>query len=156
MRLMILVTLLASPALGRPVIDPRGVVNGASYFPQGSVAMDLAQGAMIVIFGAGLGPDQPAQVDRYALSPTLAGVSVQIKPSFGGDTVDALPVYVSARQLDVIGRSRTAPGWRRLVVGSGSSGEAVRRKNRFDAQLVDCPGDCVTKRRRGRRGASFS
>ncbi len=84
----------------QPYINYRGTVNVASYMPPGLPAGSLAQGGMVAIFGAKLGPAAGVQVSAFPLATTLAGVSVTVTQS--ATTVNAYPVYVSAGQINAI------------------------------------------------------
>lgn len=92
--------LLAGGAFGQPFVYYRGAVNAASFLPPGLPNAALARGSMFSIFGRDLGPAAPQQVSAFPLQETFAGVSVEL--SQGAAKVRALPVYVSAGQLNVI------------------------------------------------------
>src|SRR5437016_4900107 len=113
--ILLLLFLVAAAAFAQPAIDSHGVTNAASYFPYGYHGGGLAQGAMIAIFGRGLGPDKLVQADKYPLAANLGGVSVKITST--GTTVDAIPVYVSARQIGAVVPSRTPIGDATVTVG---------------------------------------
>ena len=73
--------------------------------PPGLPSGGIAQGAQFSIFGANLGPaTSPALA--FPLSTTLAGVSISVTQ--GSTTVAAIPVFVSAGQINAIMPS-TAP-----------------------------------------------
>jgi len=87
-------------ALAQPYINGHSVRNGASYSPPSLTSGAIAQGSIFALFGTGLGPAAGAQVSAFPLQTTFSGVSVSV---FQGQTsVAALPIYVSATQLDVI------------------------------------------------------
>jgi uncharacterized protein (TIGR03437 family) len=94
--------LLAFSSLGlaQPYINYRGIVNVASYMAPGLPAGSLPQGGMVAIFGSKLGPAAGAQVSSFPLGTTLAGVSVTVTQQ--ATTVNALPVYVGAGQINAI------------------------------------------------------
>jgi uncharacterized protein (TIGR03437 family) len=89
-----------------PVIYSRGIVNAASFLPPGLPSGALARGGIITIFGTGLGPAAGVQVSSFPLQTTFQGVSVSVAQ--GATQVAAIPVYVSASQLNVLLPS-TAP-----------------------------------------------
>ena len=84
----------------QPYINYRGIVNGASYTPPGPIGSQIAQGSVFSIFGNGLGPATLVQVSSFPLQPALAGVSVSVTQ--GTTTVNALPLFVLAGQVDAI------------------------------------------------------
>ena len=94
--------LLGLPLAGfaQPYVNYRGVVNVASYMAPGLPAGSLAQGGMVAIFGAKLGPAAGVQATAFPLSTTLSGVSVTVTQNT--TTVNAYPVYVSAGQINAI------------------------------------------------------
>jgi uncharacterized protein (TIGR03437 family) len=93
---------MAAASSAQPLIrsDGTGVVNAASYAAQGLPNSPIAQGSIFTIFGSGLGPVQGAQVSAFPLTTLFHGVSISI--SQGGTTVAALPLYVSASQINAI------------------------------------------------------
>lgn len=100
----------------QPVIvnDGTGIVNAASYAAQGLPNSSVAQGSIFTIFGSGLGPTPGVEVPAYPLAPSLAGVSIAI--SQGAATVAAIPLYVSASQINAIMPSNAPLGADNIVV----------------------------------------
>jgi uncharacterized protein (TIGR03437 family) len=92
----------------QPYINYRGVVNAASYTPPGLSGSEIAQGSIFSIFGSNLGPATLAQVSAFPLQITLAGVSVKVTQ--GSTSVDALPLIVTASQINAIMPSNTPLG----------------------------------------------
>jgi len=84
----------------QPFIAQRGIVNTASYVPQGMPGSSIARGSMFSVFGRGLGPPSAAQQPQYPLQIALAGVTAKV--SKGATQVDAIPVFVSAAQLNLV------------------------------------------------------
>ncbi len=90
----------------QPVIGNEGqgavwrIVNAASYAPQGLPNSSIAQGSIFAIFGTGLGPTTGVQVSAFPLATTFQGVSISV--SQGGDMVAAIPLYVSATQINAV------------------------------------------------------
>ncbi len=102
-RFFILLAVLAGPAPAQPVISYDGVwgvENAASYAAKGLPNAPIAQGSIFAIFGTGLGPTPGAQVSSYPLTDTFNGVSISV--SQGSVTVAAIPLYVSATQINAI------------------------------------------------------
>ncbi|HEX5228364.1 MAG TPA: hypothetical protein VFW44_11665 [Bryobacteraceae bacterium] len=97
-------------------------MNAASYAPAGLPGGAIAQGSIFTIFGSGLGPSAGAQVSIFPLQTTFQGVSVRV--SHGSTSVDGIPIYVQAGQLNVILPSNTPLGRNSVVVtynGSASN-----------------------------------
>lgn len=97
---MLFIVLGAGLSQAQPFIYTRGAVNAASFLPFGIAAGAIAQGSIFTIFGRNLGPAAGVQAFSYPLSETLSGVSVTV--SQGSTTIKALPVYVSAAQINAI------------------------------------------------------
>jgi|SRR5579871_6095763 len=91
-------TVLAAQA--QPHINYRGVVNAASFAPPGSVGSSIARGSIFSIFGSNIGPATLAQVSAFPLPATLAGVSIKITQ--GSASVNAIPLIVTANQVNAI------------------------------------------------------
>lgn len=102
----LLVTALTAAA--QPVVATGGVVNAASYAPEGFPNSGIARGAMFIVFGTGLGPQNLQQSSGLPLGTELAGTSVRI--SMAGASVDAYLYYTSASQLAAILPSSTPEG----------------------------------------------
>ncbi|MDX2266760.1 MAG: hypothetical protein NW208_01560 [Bryobacter sp.] len=83
-----------------PFIAYRGVVNAASLAPPGLPHAGIARGSIFTIFGENLGPATPSTVGAFPLTPIFAGVGVSLVQ--GGVSVSAIPIFVSANQLNVI------------------------------------------------------
>jgi len=98
----------------QPVI--RGALNAASYASGANGVSDIAQGAMFVLFGSGMGPASLAQVSAFPLptSQGLQGTSVQV--TAGGATIDCIMIYTVASQVAAVLPSRTPLGDAQLTV----------------------------------------
>ena len=68
--------------------------------PPGVPGGSIARGSIFTIFGRGIGPAAPATVSAFPLETTFQDVSIEIIQ--GGATVSAIPIFVSAGQLNVI------------------------------------------------------
>ena len=99
-RTVILLAAAAATAAAQPYINYRGVVNAASYAPQGAPAGSIARGSIFTIFGRALGPAQFAIATAFPLENQLAGVSVEVQQ--GSTTVAAIPIFVLATQVSAI------------------------------------------------------
>ena len=116
------VVFLYSVVLGalhaQPKITPGYVVNSASnarydYFPNPAIA----QGSLFTIYGTGLGPAASPEV-TYPLKTELGSVSVII--ASGGETRNAIPIFVSPRQINVILPGDTPVGSASVAVTYGN------------------------------------
>ena len=54
------------------------VVNAASNLPPGLPNGGIAQGALMILYGTGLGPATLVSISAYPLPITLAGTSVRL------------------------------------------------------------------------------
>ncbi len=109
MKISLAAVLLGACALqAQPYINYRGIVNAASYAPPGLSGSEIAQGAIFSIFGSNLGPTTLVQVSSFPLPVTLAGVSVKVTQ--GSTSVNALPLVVTAGQINAIMPSNTPLG----------------------------------------------
>src|SRR5262249_54533877 len=110
-----------------PLIYSRSIYNAASFMPAGIPGGAIAQGSVFSFFGTRLGPANPAIARSYPLGTTLAGVSLNIIQ--GATTVAAIPIYVSATQVNAIMPSNAPIGIASLQVllnGSKSNMTPVR------------------------------
>jgi len=104
-----------TPAFAQlPLIYNRSVFNAASYVPAGVPAGAIAQGSIFTVFGANLGPSTGATPSAFPLGTTLAGVSLSVVQ--GAISVSAIPVYVSASQINAIMPSDAPVGTASLQV----------------------------------------
>ena len=84
------------------------VVNGASYITPGLPNAGIAQGAIFVVFGSGIGPANLTFAARAFQSATLSNTSVSV--TVAGTTVNALMYYTSDGQLAALLPSNTPTG----------------------------------------------
>ena len=97
----------AGAVLGQPFIAYRGVVNAASSFPEGLPGGAIARGSTFTIYGRRLGPAASPPL-AFPLATTLGGVSITVTQ--GTTTLNAIPVFVSAGQINAILPSNTPLG----------------------------------------------
>jgi uncharacterized protein (TIGR03437 family) len=90
------------------------VVNAASYAPADFPGGAIAQGSIFAVFGAALGPANPLSASASPLQKTLGGVSITVTQ--GATTVNAIPLYVSATQVNAIMPSNAPIGAVQVVV----------------------------------------
>jgi uncharacterized protein (TIGR03437 family) len=115
LRRAILLCAFITPAVAQlPLIYNRAVYNAASYLPSGVPAGAIAQGSIFTIFGANMGPSTGATPSAFPLGTTLSGVSMNVVQ--GNTTVSAIPVYVSASQINAIMPSNAPLGMVSLQV----------------------------------------
>jgi uncharacterized protein (TIGR03437 family) len=88
--------LVTSATVAQPRINNGGILNAASYGSLSASGSGLAQGAMITIFGEGLGPAALLSAQALPLPTELAGTRVRI------GNQDAYLIYTSARQVAAI------------------------------------------------------
>jgi uncharacterized protein (TIGR03437 family) len=98
--LALIFLMVATSALAQPVIYSRSVYNAASYIPAGIPAGAIAQGSVFTLFGANLGPTTGVSASSFPLNNSLSGVSINVTQ--GSNMVSAIPVYVSATQINAI------------------------------------------------------
>jgi uncharacterized protein (TIGR03437 family) len=91
---------LAQTYVPPPYINGHSIRNAASYLPPALASGAIAQGSIFSLFGSALGPAAGLQALTYPLQTTLGGVAVSIVQ--GKTTVAALPIYVSATQVNII------------------------------------------------------
>jgi uncharacterized protein (TIGR03437 family) len=97
-----------------PLIYNRSIYNAASFMPAGVPAGAIAQGSIFTIFGAQLGPTKAVTASSFPLGTTLGGVSITVVQ--GSTSVSAIPVYVSAGQINAIMPSKAPLGMVSLQV----------------------------------------
>jgi uncharacterized protein (TIGR03437 family) len=97
--LCLLLTLAMAPGCYAQLIGSRSIVNAASFMAPGLPAGAIARGSIFSIFGRGLGPAASPAL-AFPLLTTLGGVSITVTQ--GTTTVNAIPLYVSASQINAI------------------------------------------------------
>lgn len=108
-RLTSLIPLLAFCCLAQqPFLFYGGAYHAATYAPAGLPNAGLPRGGLITVFGRNLGPAAGVSASAFPLGPTLAGVRLQLQR--GTQTVDLLPVFVSAGQINAILPSNAPTG----------------------------------------------
>lgn len=86
---------------GAAQIQITDVVNAGSRIAGGSPSGGIAQGALFVVTGQGVGPDEFQQASfPLPAAGGLGGVTIQV--TAGGLTVDAIMVYVFANEVAAI------------------------------------------------------
>jgi uncharacterized protein (TIGR03437 family) len=115
----------ATVCYGQPVIS--AVANAASNIPLIANRPDaplifvngsLAQGAMFIVKGSGLGPASVVVANSYPLQTTLAGTSVQVVVR--GQTTNAIMYYAGSQQVAAILPSTTPLGFGQMNVSYDS------------------------------------
>jgi len=118
-RLLFVLMLAATPSalVAQPLIYARGIVNAASFMSAGLPAGSIARGSLFTIFGTRMGPGSSPGL-AFPLSTTLGGVRVQVTQ--GGTSVAAIPVFVSAGQINAIMPSNAPLGAVSIIVTFGT------------------------------------
>jgi uncharacterized protein (TIGR03437 family) len=128
-RVILLLILGAATAAAQPFIFYRGVLNAASYMPQGLPGGGIARGSTFTIFGRNLGPASSPPLS-FPLQTSLGGVSITV---FRGTTsVNAIPLLVSAGQINAIMPSNAPLGTVSVRVAYNS-----RSSNPAPVRVVD-------------------
>ena len=108
-RLALLFVLGCALVLAQPNVNLGGILNSASFVPQGLPSGAIAQGSLFTIFGSGLGPARGVQVSSFPLTPDgFHGTSVAV--TVDGITVNAPVLYTSASQINAMLPSSTPAG----------------------------------------------
>ncbi|MFB3778006.1 MAG: hypothetical protein ACE141_10360 [Bryobacteraceae bacterium] len=98
----------------QPVVTLRGIVNSASYQPQGAPNSGIAQGSVFVVFGRNLSATGMTRAEAFPLPTELAGTSVQV--SVGDTTANAYILYTSPNQVGAMLPSDMPTGLGTLTV----------------------------------------
>ena len=117
---VLLLFLFAGSAIAQPpLIFNRAVVNAASFMPPTLPGGAIAQGSIFSIFGARLGPATGVQASSFPLGTTLGGTAITVTQ--GSTTLNAIPIYVGASQINAIMPSNAPIGVASLRVIAGNS-----------------------------------
>jgi uncharacterized protein (TIGR03437 family) len=110
--------LLAATAAAQMTIT--NVTNAGSRLPRNSLLAGIAQGALFVVSGRGVGPAEFQQA-TFPLPTTagLAGVTIQV--SVGGAIVDGIMVYVAPNEVAAILPSSTPIGTGTVTVNNNGA-----------------------------------
>lgn len=106
--------LYAQPSITQPLITPRGIVNAASLIAPGLPGGAIARGSLFSLFGQRVGPAAGVSAAAFPLQTALAGVSIKVTQ--GTASVDAIPVFVNANQINAIMPSNAPLGMSSMVV----------------------------------------
>ena len=110
-----LICVCSASTFAQPLITPKGIVNAASpRTTPGLPAGSIARGSLFTVFGNRLGPPTGVSASSFPLTTTLAGVSLKITQ--GTISVDAIPVFVNATQINAIMPSNAPLGMASAVV----------------------------------------
>ena len=116
--LCLLLTLAMAPGCYAQLIGSRSIVNAASFMAPGLPAGAIARGSIFSIFGGHLGPASSPPL-AFPLSTTLGGVSITVTQ--GTTAVNAIPLYVSAGQINCLVPYATQGSTATIVVQNGSA-----------------------------------
>ncbi|MEO5923201.1 MAG: hypothetical protein ABIR70_05170 [Bryobacteraceae bacterium] len=92
----------------QPFVNYRGIVNAASFAPQGLPNGAIARGSIFSIFGRELGPSPGRSAPAIPLTAALGGVSIEVCQ--GAVCRAALPLFVSPGQINAVMPSNTPLG----------------------------------------------
>jgi uncharacterized protein (TIGR03437 family) len=121
--LAVFANVLVATAAAQPQIGTNGVYNAASAAMVFLFNSSIAQGSIFSVYGANLGPGSSPTL-AFPLQTTLSGVSVQVVS--GGTTVNAIPIFVSPNQINVILPGSTPTGSATVRVAyNGQTSNAV-------------------------------
>ena len=112
---VLLLTCSVIPAVAQVHIGLRAIVNAGSDTPWGLPGGGIARGSVFSIFGTGLGPASSPPL-AFPLSTALGNVSLKVSAANGGASVDAIPLYVSATQINALMPSNAPLGMDSMVV----------------------------------------
>jgi uncharacterized protein (TIGR03437 family) len=117
LELLVPLALMAATGLSQTVT---GVANAATNLsaPAGLPNTSIAQGALFVVYGSGLGPTSPMIATSFPLQRTLGGTSITV--TVGGTTVQAIMYYALSKQVAAILPSNTPAGTGTLTLTTGS------------------------------------
>jgi uncharacterized protein (TIGR03437 family) len=121
---------VALAATASPAINAGGILNAASYAPDGMPNSGIALGSQFVIFGSNLGATGLHTASSYPLPVSLQQTSVRV--TVKGATVSAIMVYTSPGQVGAILPSSTPVGDGAVVVtynGVDSAPATIRVHN---------------------------
>jgi uncharacterized protein (TIGR03437 family) len=100
LRASLLFVVIGPTLLAQPFIFYRGIVNAASFAPEGLPNGSIARGSIFSIFGRNLGPAQGSTVSSFPLGAVFENVSIEVCQN--ANCVAALPLFVSAGQINAI------------------------------------------------------
>ena len=151
-RLLLLVALLAasssSPtALAHPTFSSRSIVNAASFLPSISPGGAIARGSIFTIFGSDIGPVEGVEARDFPLRDSLGAVRVIVAQP-GSTPVTALPLYVSAEQINAIMPS-TAPLGAVTIQIEFDDGDGGNASSPVRAEVVEAAFGIFTATGRG-------
>ena len=125
MRYIILVAFaLSIPLSAQPVVSPGGVLNTASFTPDGLPNSGIAQGSFFAVFGQNLGPGNLVPNAELPLPTELAGTSMEV--TVNGTAVTPFLFFTFSGQLAGVLPSNTPVGQGTLTVTfNGETSEPV-------------------------------
>lgn len=92
----------------QPILTLRGTLNAASLAPPGLPNAPIGRGSIFTVFGESLGPATGQTVSAFPLLAQFGEVSLSVTQN--GVSVAAIPIYVSATQINAILPSNARPG----------------------------------------------
>ncbi len=105
---------VAQAAEGAPDVPLDAIVNAASFANRTLPGGGVARGSIFSIFGSNLGPAGGVAVTQFPLSTELGGVRIRVFTST--ESVEAIPLFVSAGQINAIMPSNAPIGFAAVEV----------------------------------------
>lgn len=144
--ILLCAAVFAAPSFAQ--IAGGGIVNVASFAPNGLPNSDIARGSILTIFGSQLADDGVQTAQSFPLQTTMGGASVQV--AVAGTTVDCFMIFTTPGQVAALLPSNTPSGSGTLMLTySGATySEPVR--------VVDSSPGVFTQNSQGSGPASFT
>jgi uncharacterized protein (TIGR03437 family) len=130
MRVLLLILSASALFAQQPILYNRGTINAASLAPFGLPNASIARGSIFTTFGENLGPASGQQVSAFPLGNTFAEVSMSVTQN--GVTTAAIPIFVSATQVNAIMPSTVTAGLATLRLTY-----QTRKSNALTIQIAD-------------------
>jgi uncharacterized protein (TIGR03437 family) len=106
----------------QPTVYNRGIVNAASLAKIALPNSSIAQGSFFSVFGTNMGPAKSPSLS-FPLQTNLGGVSLTI--SAGGQTFNAIPLFVGPGQINAVLPSNVPVGPATLTVNFNGTSNSI-------------------------------
>ncbi len=103
-----LAALLLLPSYAPAQIDPGGVVNAASFMPQGFSGSGIARGSVFTVFGENLATEGLNQAQKFPLEYQMGGTSIDV--TVGSFRSQCPLIYTTPTQVAALLPSTTPTG----------------------------------------------
>ncbi len=108
--------------MAQPNVFDRGIVNAASLAKIALPNSSIAQGSFFSVFGTNMGPAQSPSL-AFPLQTTLGGVSLTVEE--GGQTFNAIPLFVGPNQINAVLPSAVPAGAATLTVNFNGTSNSI-------------------------------